>query len=182
MISPTPGTMQNPFPNASSLKQVLSQYAAYNLWANTKMKEILLTLPEGYDQKELPASFKTMYQTLFHIWDAESIWWQRMKLHERLIIPSQNFQGSLADVLNGLLSQSQQWAGWVTQASELALDHVFQYHTSEKTNYKQPVWQVLMHVCNHGTYHRGQLVNMLRQLGVEKIPATDFIAWSRTKK
>ncbi|MGB3005447.1 MAG: DinB family protein [Chitinophagaceae bacterium] len=39
-----------------------------------------------------------------------------------------------------------------------------------------------MHVFNHAAYHRGQLINMLRQLGVKKLPATDFIIWSRNKK
>jgi uncharacterized damage-inducible protein DinB len=43
------------------------------------------------------------------------------------------------------------------------------------------VYQILLHLANHNTYHRGQLVNMLRQLGVEKIPQTDFVVWSRKK-
>jgi uncharacterized damage-inducible protein DinB len=37
-----------------------------------------------------------------------------------------------------------------------------------------------MHVFNHGTYHRGQLVTMLRQVGVTEIPQTDYIAFVRT--
>jgi uncharacterized damage-inducible protein DinB len=36
-------------------------------------------------------------------------------------------------------------------------------------------------VFNHATYHRGQLVTMLRQIGAEKIPATDFAAFVRLK-
>ena len=36
-----------------------------------------------------------------------------------------------------------------------------------------------LHVFNHSTYHNGQIVTMLRQLKIEKIPATDFIAWTR---
>jgi uncharacterized damage-inducible protein DinB len=40
---------------------------------------------------------------------------------------------------------------------------------------------MLLHLFNHGTYHRGQLVTMLRELGIEKIPPTDFIVWSRRK-
>ena len=52
----------------------------------------------------------------------------------------------------------------------------------DKAQFKQPTWQMLLHVFNHGTYHRGQLVNMLRQLGVSRIPATDFALWSRGKK
>jgi uncharacterized damage-inducible protein DinB len=36
-----------------------------------------------------------------------------------------------------------------------------------------------MHIFNHNTYHNGQLVTMLRALGVVTIPATDFIVWTR---
>ena len=50
----------------------------------------------------------------------------------------------------------------------MGIEHVFQYYNSKKEHFKSPVYQMLMHVFNHGTYHRGQLVNMLRQLGVEK--------------
>jgi uncharacterized damage-inducible protein DinB len=43
------------------------------------------------------------------------------------------------------------------------------------------MYQVVMQVMNHGTYHRGQIVNMLRQVGQQKIPGTDFILWCRKK-
>ena len=79
------------------------------------------------------------------------------------------------------MSQSILWKDWVGNASEMALEHVFQYYNSKKEMFKQPVWQMILHVLNHGTYHRGQLVNMLRQLGIEKIPQTDFVVWSRKK-
>ena len=79
------------------------------------------------------------------------------------------------------LDQSKQFEEWVDKASELALNHVFAYQNSKKEQFKQPVYQVLIHVFNHGTYHRGQLVNLFRQLGVKEIPATDFILWSRKK-
>jgi uncharacterized damage-inducible protein DinB len=79
------------------------------------------------------------------------------------------------------MSQSNQWRDWVVNASDLSLDHVFQYYNNKKEHFKMPVYQMLHHVFNHGTYHRGQLVNMLRQLGIEKIPQTDFIVWCRKK-
>lgn len=47
---------------------------------------------------------------------------------------------------------------------------------------KLPVNVILMHVFNHATYHRGQLVTMLRQLGVKKIPQTDFMVYMSKKK
>lgn len=165
----------------NGMKILLQQYATYNIWANKKLMEVILNLPEEKQMAEVPSSFSSLYKTVLHMWDAESIWWQRMKLHERLVIPSENFKGSMKDVVNGLAQQSEQWLDWVSSASDIALDHVFQYQNSKKEQFKQPIYQMLLHVFNHGTYHRGQLINMLRQLGVEKLPQTDFIVWSRKK-
>ena len=172
---------KNQFTLSSTMKELLSQTAAYNVWATQKLLEVINVLPEEKQKAELPSSFSSLYKTVLHMWDAESIWWQRMKMHERLIIPSENFNGSMQDVSNGLLAQSQLWKEWVDNASEMALEHVLQYYSTKKELFKNPVGQVALHVFNHGTYHRGQLVNMLRQLGVEKIPQTDFIIWTRKK-
>jgi uncharacterized damage-inducible protein DinB len=163
------------------MKELLRQWAAYHLWAQQKLLVLIGTLSEEQQHKELASSFSSLYKTVLHMWDAESIWWQRLKLHEKLVIPSENFKPSMTDAINGLLQQSKQWDEWVRSASELALEHVFQYQNSKKEQFKQPVHQVLMQVFNHGTYHRGQLVTLLRQLGVEKIPQTNFIVWSRRK-
>ena len=171
----------NSLPSTRTMKELLSQLAAYNIWANHKLLEIILALPEEKQKQEVPSSFRSLYTTVFHMWDAESIWWQRMKLHERIIRPSDNFNSSMKDVSNGLLQQNQQWQEWVDTSTEPILDHVFQYYSQKKESFKQPIFQMMLHVFNHGTYHRGQLVNMLRQLGIEKIPQTDFIVWSRKK-
>lgn len=166
----------------NGMKVLLQQFATYNIWANQKIMEVILALPEEKQMAEVPSSFNSLYKTVLHMWDAESIWWQRMKLQERIIRPSENFNSSMKDVVNGLMQQSNQWFDWVSSALDIALDHVFQYQTMEKEQFKQPIYQMLLHVFNHGTYHRGQLINMLRQLGVEKLPQTDFIVFSRTKR
>ena len=164
------------------MKEILKQLAAYNFWANQKVFETILVLPEEKQKAELPSSFKSIYATVLHMWNAESVWWQRMKLQERIVAPSEHFKGSMQELTNELLQQNRLWIEWIDAASDAALDHVFQYQTAKKEQFKQPVYQMLLHVFNHGTYHRGQLINMLRQLGVEKLPQTDFIVWSRNKK
>ncbi len=113
--------------------------------------------------------------------DAESIWWQRMKLQEKIDRPSDTFTGNMQVLSQQLQQQNRSWQDWVAGANEHALQHEFIYYNSRKERFKQPVYQMLLHMFNHGTYHRGQLVTMLRELGVEKIPATDFIVWSRRK-
>jgi uncharacterized damage-inducible protein DinB len=77
--------------------------------------------------------------------------------------------------------QDKLWQEWISNINEHGLQHEFIYMNSKKERFKQPVFQMLLHLFNHSTCHRGQIVTMLRQLGVEKIPSTDFIEWSRKK-
>ena len=163
------------------MKELLKQLAVYNIWANQKILDTILALPAELHTREIPSSFNSLQSTIMHMWDAESVWWQRLKLQERVIRPSENFKGNIKDAADGLLQQNKQWNDWVTSASESMLDHVFQYYNDRKESFKHPINLMLIHVFNHGTYHRGQLVNMLRQLEVKKIPQTDFIVWGRKK-
>jgi uncharacterized damage-inducible protein DinB len=164
------------------MKELLKQYAAYNLWASQRILDVIMGLPEEKQQAEVTSSYPSLYKTVFHIWDAESIWWQRMKMAEHIIRPSDNEKATMQDVATGLLQQSRQWEEWVSGASDLSLDHVFQYQNTKRESFKMPVYQMVHHVFNHGSYHRGQLITMLRQLGADKLPATDFSVWTRGRK
>ena len=163
------------------MKILLTQFSTYHLWANQLMLERIQQLPKELQEQTVASSFPSLAATVQHLWDAESIWWQRMKLQEVIVPPSENFSGSFDDRAQGLMNQCRQWHEWVLQAQEYMLDHEFIYYNSRKEKFKQAVYQVLLHVFNHGTYHRGQMVNMMRQLEVSNIPATDFIVWSRKK-
>lgn len=163
------------------MKEILEELSTYNLWANQKLVDVLQATAEDIVHAVLPSSFQTIHSTLLHMWDAESIWWQRIKLQEVVIPPSNSFNGNTIDITTALLHQNKLWETWIKNASIAALEHVFMYQNTRKEQFKQPTYQVLLQVFNHGTYHRGQVVNMLRQSGIEKIPATDFIVWSRKK-
>lgn len=163
------------------MKQIFEQYASYNVWANQKMIDVVLTLTEDTLQKPVTSSFSSLQLTLLHLWNTESIWWQRMKLVENTQAPG-NTDSLIQEIAAGLLAHSIQWQGWVQKSTPAALEHEFIYRNSKKQQFKQPVYQVLLHLFNHGTYHRGQLVTTLRQLDVTTIPPTDFIGFSRGKK
>ncbi len=164
------------------MKELLRRYAAYTIWANQKLFDCIRDLPEEQLDREIISSFSSIRKTMLHMWDAESGWWQRMKMQERIVFPNEFFKGTMQELASGLLQQSKQWEEWVAGASDLSLEHVFQYQNTKREVFKMPVYQMVHHVFNHGTYHRGQLVNMLRQLGTDKIPSTDFSTWTRLKK
>ncbi len=163
------------------MKEILQQLSSYHLWANQLLLETINQLPEEKQTQTVASSFDSLLKTVVHIWNAEAIWWQRMKLNERIVAPVESFSGKMKEASGSLLQQNRQWNEWIINAQEHMLQHEFIYLNSKREQFKQPVYQMLIHLFNHGTYHRGQLVTMLRQLGVEKIPPTDFIVWSRRK-
>ena len=104
------------------MKELLRQFAAYNFWANQKLCEVILALPAELQTREIPSSFNSIQKTLLHMWDAESIWWQRLKLQEVIIAPSTNFSGTTQDIVSGLQQQDRQWDEWINNANPMALD------------------------------------------------------------
>ncbi|HLO83040.1 MAG TPA: DinB family protein, partial [Chitinophagaceae bacterium] len=100
-----------------------------------------------------------------------------------VLVPSQNFNPNMKEAINGLLSQSDLWANYMDSVTELELKTPLQYKNYKGEEFSQPLYEILLHVFNHGTYHRGQLVTMIRALGHEEaLPQTDFIVWARKVK
>lgn len=162
------------------MKELLRQFVAYHIWAHQKVLDVVLSLPEEKHKAELPSSFSSLYKTALHMWDADSIWWQRIVSPEKVIIPSVGFNGTMSDIVDGLLLQGQQWLAWVNETSEESLNEIFHYRSIKGDPFSQPLKDVVLHICNHGTYHRGQLINMLRQLNAGKLPQTDYVVWARS--
>lgn len=163
------------------MKQLLHQYASYNLWANRRVCDRIIQLPEQLSDVAVPSSFPSIRKTVLHLWDVESIWWQRLRLAERDIEPSEGFTGNIKDLVSELLKTSAIWQRWILETNDANISHVFAYKNSKKEHFKQPVYEMLLHLFNHQTYHRGQIISMFHALGVDKIPATDFILFSRKK-
>jgi uncharacterized damage-inducible protein DinB len=163
------------------MKVLLTQYSAYHQWANQLIIDTIEKLPESLQEQHMVSSFPSLKATILHMWDAESIWWQRMKLLEIINRPSENFAGSFTDASKSLMQQSRQWHDWIVNAVEHMLEHEFIYYNTKREKFKQAVYQMLLHMFNHATYHRGQMVTLLRQMEVNSIPPTDFIVWSRKR-
>ena len=163
------------------MKKVFVQYAAYNVWANQRIADCITKLSEEQVNRVLVSSFTSIYATILHLWDAEAIWWQRLKMQEQLEIPGTAFTGTAVELCNNLLKQSKQWKDWTDLATEAAMEHEFIYRNTKKEQFKQPVHEIMMHLFNHQSYHRGQLVTMFRQVGFTEIPNLDYISYVRKK-
>jgi len=144
------------------------------------MIEIANQLSDEQINKEIISSFPSIYKTVLHLMEVEYVWWQRLKLVEQTTVPGW-FTGNFDELTKKLIELSQQWEGWVLNANDTNINHVFAWYNIKKEYCKEPVYKMLMHLFNHQTLHRGQLIMMFRQLGIDKIPPTDFMVFGRKK-
>jgi len=164
------------------MKELLLQYAGYNVWANKLVIDRLFKLGDDLLDKEITSSFSSLRATVYHSWSAEYIWLQRLLLADNPVWMASEFKGSFLKACKEWESASDGLLQFTNrQYDDRALQHVVQYYDRAKAAHKTPVYQVLQHVFNHSTYHRGQLITMLRQAGEVNLPATDFIAFARRK-
>ncbi len=163
------------------MRELLRQLAVYNIWANDRINKVILALPEEKQVADAKQFHQYTTNHFAHVGCAkhlvaanENAW----TLYGPVIISKALRAMRLMD---GWASRSW-YEMWIQQCTRSRIDHVFQYYTTKKELIKVPIYQMLMHVFNHDTYHRGQLINMLRQIGIDKLPQTDFFIWTRLKK
>ena len=161
------------------MKSPIISYASYNEWANLQLIHVIQNTDTAKHHVTVESSFPSIYATLLHILGAETIWWQRLQDEPQTAWQLKDAGLSTSDVMNGIVRQDKLWVQWVNGLNDEQLEKLVVYKNSKKEYFEQPLWQILLHIFNHGTYHRGQLVTMLRQLGITALPATDYVHWVR---
>ena len=157
---------------------MLSKLTQYNLWANQITTGYVLKAGETIADIEQPGSFPTVRKTLLHIWDAQFIWLSRLQGTSLTEFPSKSFKGNLAEACDGLLKSSQQFIDYVESLNG-NYDTVFAYHTLDGKKFENKVADIIIHAINHGTYHRGQIINLLRGAGFTEVGSTDYMRFCR---
>jgi len=155
----------NTYPLYFVMRDYFQRLFKYNQWCNLQLVEHL---------KPLPYLEQVMLR-LSHIVSAEEVWYQRVKPlgHEPLPL----FEPQQWPVLTPRLEESaQRWLDLVNQQEDYK--SIISYQTTSGTPYETPLDDILIHLANHGTYHRGQIATLLRQLGYEPL-ATDYIVFCR---
>lgn len=152
----------------------------YNAWANRRTLEACSALtPEQFVQ-DLKSSFVSVRDTLAHIYGAEWVWLERW--HGRIPsgLPSAADFPDLETVRRRFAEMDRNLVDYAASLTSDDLQRVISYKSMAGSPSAQPLWQMLQHLANHGTYHRGQIAAMLRQLGA-KASSTDLIGFYRER-
>lgn len=152
----------------------------YNAWANGRALEATAALSTEQFVQPLGSSFGSVRETLTHVCDAEWLWLERFLGNSPAVFPEKTRFADFASLRAHWLQQGPGLLKFVSTLVDEDLEREFAYKTMSFGAMQNPLWQSLAHVVNHGTYHRGQVATMLRQLGAKPIP-TDMIYFYRER-
>jgi len=157
----------------------IQKHLQYNVWANQKIATFLATVDEQVLDAEMKSSFPSIRKTLMHVWDAQQIWFIRLQGESISKWPSQDFTGDTNALLSTFIANSQSLVDFIVTKDRAYLDSSIIYKNMKGTEFSTPVEEILFHVVNHGTFHRGQLITMLRELGFTSFESQDLITFLR---
>ncbi|WKL46514.1 DinB family protein [Flavobacterium pectinovorum] len=155
-----------------SLKNIMSNYADYNLWVNQQFVNWLSPKSDELLYAEVPSSFSTIMKTLDHIWSTEEYWFSVIS-ETSLLEKKLESELSKEEILSGLLNSSKKLTDFINSLSEGDLVKKVKI-INPWFECELPISDYLLQVINHGTYHRGQIVTMGRNLGITDASNTDY--------
>jgi len=152
----------------------------YNVWANNRTLESCTSLTDEQFIRDLSSSFRSIRDTLLHIVNAEWIWLERWHGRSPDTWPKDSEFPNLESVRRRFAEIDRGLVDYVASLTNEDLQRVLHYKTMAGVPQAEPGWQMLQHLANHGSYHRGQIATMLRQLGAKAI-STDLIVFYRER-
>jgi uncharacterized damage-inducible protein DinB len=151
----------------------------YHVWANIKYFEQLRTLPEDVCHTEIQSVFPTIRKVLVHIGLTDVVWLGVMRgdSYDDIIAAREHythkFEGQQLDGIGAIFEEiSVSYQDFFAEQDDL--DQFVKCEHPKFGRLDAPLAELVQHVCNHGTYHRGNLSAMLHQLGY-KGASTDYI-------
>ena len=155
------------------ITNLTTRYLRYDLWANERLTSWLRTVDQTLLYREISSSFGSIDKTLQHIVSAQQFWYSIL-VDGHIPEFDQAFrEQELDDTLIALVANSERLLNKLSQSTEEHLLEPIQASDSRQSRY-----EYILHVVNHSSYHRGQVVTLSRALGITgEIPVNDYDAY-----
>jgi uncharacterized damage-inducible protein DinB len=148
----------------------------FNDWANRRVLDSCAALtPEQFTQ-DLRSSFPSVRDTLAHILGAERVWLERFNGRSPAALPPGTEYPDLASLRGRWDVFGPELLDFVSEVTASELEQAIEYRNLKGQTFSYPLGVMLQHLVNHGSYHRGQVATMLRQLGATPV-STDLLRY-----
>lgn len=156
----------------------LLELLAFHAWASRRTFETVRELSDEQLHRDLGSSFKSVFETLVHTFGADRAWLGRVEGGA----PSRANPADYPDLKTLLAAWNAVLERWPAAVGQLAdPKQEIAYKTFAGDPNSNSLEQIVKHVVNHGTYHRGQVVAMQRMMGANAV-STDLIGFYRLPK
>ena len=157
--------------------EVLRSHLGYTAWAS----RMLVDAAAGLSGEELTRDFgtadKSVLATLVHIFAADRVWLTRLNGEPaHAFVTDADYQ--LAVLQNDWPALHTRWKRWASELTWEAARADVSYTDMSGNAWRQPVGQLVLHMVNHGTHHRGQVAGFLRTMG-HAPPKLDLVHYYR---
>jgi uncharacterized damage-inducible protein DinB len=159
--------------------QDLRTLLEYHYWARDRLLDALEALDSEQFTRDLGSSFKSIRDTVAHTYAAEWAWHSRWQGHSpTALLPADQFP-DVASIRAAWSAHEAKVRAFLDELGDSGITRVFDYKLLSGQPGSTPFWQMLQHVVNHASYHRGQVTTMLRQVGAAPPKSMDMIAFYR---
>jgi uncharacterized damage-inducible protein DinB len=159
--------------------ETLRQHIDYTVWASRRILDAAASLTPEELIRDFGTADKSVLGTMLHIWGGDLVWIERMHGTSLTKRPYDE-HATLATLQAEWPRVWERWQNYVALLTEESAEADIVYTTFKGLPYRTPVWQIVLHVVNHGTHHRGQAAGFIRTLG-KTPPVLDIIEYYRTK-
>ncbi|MFN7940688.1 MAG: DinB family protein [Thermoanaerobaculia bacterium] len=147
---------------------------AYTMWADRQVLDSLAAVSAEDLTRETGTSFHSLLGTMAHVLGAEQLWLSRFLGVPMPKLPGIDDYADLAILRSSFEELWPQLEFFLAALADEQLARDFTWTNSKGETHTRPFRQALLHVVNHSTYHRGQVVSLMRQMGYAP-PSTDLV-------
>jgi uncharacterized damage-inducible protein DinB len=165
------------------MKQHFAMMADYNCWANARLYEATASLPDELYKKPVGVYFRSLHGTLNHLLVSDRTWMHRLDrtgTHPAKL-DTIVFE-ELAPLRRAREVEDLRIMQYVHGLADGDFDKMWEYHTLNGSPRQQPIREILAHLFNHQTHHRGQAHAALTVLGIGEPASLDLVIMQRERK
>jgi uncharacterized damage-inducible protein DinB len=162
-----------------TLSETLVTHLRYHRWATELVLEEVIALSSEQLMAGLKGSFSCIYDTIVHLYQSDRVWLDRLEERPSGQLADYEAPGCTWELRDAWLSVQDRMVAFADSLDQSNVTREIAYKNLAGQPFVSPVWQMILHIVNHGTHHRGQVTNMIRQLGL-KPENLDLIRFYRT--
>ena len=154
----------------------------YHYWARDRLLDAVERLAPEQLAKDLGNSFPSIHDTLVHLYSADWVWCSRWEGESPTAMLSADEFPDLGAIRAAWTAHERRVRAAVERRGEDGIQRPVEYRAMNGQLQAEVFWHQCQHLVNHGSYHRGQITTMLRQLGEDPPKSLDLIAFYRQRQ